>query len=269
MTGRTLLGVWAHPDDEAYMSAGLMAQYRRAGNRVAIVMATLGERGTDNPDKWPPDKLASVRFEELRHSLAILDVDELHVLGYPDGGCQPIDGTDVVACYIRDIQPDVIVTFGPDGMTGHPDHRAVSRWTTNAWASTRPCAQLWYATVTEEFHRRWTGVNESVGFFAEQREPPSSGVPDLAHSSRLPEHLLDLKLAALEAHTSQTRHFVERLGRSTYREWWATESFRRAAATHATGLVDPAHRGRGSDAHPRRDRTLHHQPRCREEAATV
>ena len=54
MSRRTLLGVWAHPDDEAYMSAGLMAEFRRRGDRVVIVCATLGEHGTNDPRSWPP-----------------------------------------------------------------------------------------------------------------------------------------------------------------------------------------------------------------------
>ena len=137
---RTLLGVWAHPDDEAYTSAGLMAEFRRRGDRVVVVTATLGERGTSDPTTWPPARLAALRHAELRNSLATLDVDELHVLGYEDGGCDRRDGTAAIAGVIADIEPDLIVTFGPDGMTGHPDHRAISRWTTEAWATTRPAA---------------------------------------------------------------------------------------------------------------------------------
>ena len=67
---RTLLGVWAHPDDEAYLSAGLMAEYRRRGDRVSVITATLGERGTSDPEAWPPHKLAGLREHELRASLA-------------------------------------------------------------------------------------------------------------------------------------------------------------------------------------------------------
>src|SRR3954463_8054481 len=80
MTSRTLLGVWAHPDDEAYLSAGLMAAFRRRGDRVVVVTATLGELGTSDPDTWPPLQLAARRHAELRNSLAALDVDEFHLL---------------------------------------------------------------------------------------------------------------------------------------------------------------------------------------------
>lgn len=61
----TLLGVWAHPDDEAYLSAGLMALARRDGQRVVVVTATFGEHGTDDPHRWPPTRLARHRRQEL------------------------------------------------------------------------------------------------------------------------------------------------------------------------------------------------------------
>ena len=204
MSRRTLLGVWAHPDDEAYTSAGLMATFRRRGDRVVVITATLGEHGTGDPDAWPPRRLAKLRHTELRNSLAALDVDELHLLGYQDGDCER-EGTQAVARHIAHIAPDLIVTFGPDGMTGHPDHRAVSRWTTDAWTSTRSHADLLYATLTADFHRKWGPLNNQIGLWADQPNPPCSAATDLALSTRLSDTLLDLKVAALEAHASQTR----------------------------------------------------------------
>ena len=238
---RTLLGVWAHPDDEAYTSAGLMAEFRRRGDRVVVVTATLGERGTSDPRTWPPARLAALRHAELRNSLAALDVDELHLLGYEDGGCARRDGTPALAGVIADIEPDVIVTFGPEGMTGHPDHRAISRWTTEAWAATRPGASLWYATVTPEFHRKWGPTNDRIGLWADQPEPPSTSAEHLARSTRLTDDLLDLKVEALEAHASQTRPLIELLGPETYREWWRIESFRRASTAGDGGRSVRSH----------------------------
>ena len=112
MSRRTLLGVWAHPDDEAYTSAGLMAEFRRRGDRVVVVTATLGEHGTSDPTTWPPDELAALRHTELRNSLAVLDVDELHLLGYEDGGCERRDGTEASPADIA-MRTDIIVTFDP------------------------------------------------------------------------------------------------------------------------------------------------------------
>ncbi len=226
MSGRTLLGVWAHPDDEAYLSAGLMAEFRRRGDRVVVVTATLGERGTSDPLAWPPERLAPVRRAELRRSLAAVGVEELHVLGLPDGDCEQHDATDAIAGFITVLRPDLVVTFGPDGMTGHPDHRAVSRWTTQAMDVAQPGTTLWYATLTDDFHRRWGGLNDQIGLWVEQDEPPRIVDDDRSHTTVLPDDVLDLKLAALDAHASQTRPLIELVGSATYREWWRSESFR-------------------------------------------
>ena len=242
MTG-TLLGVWAHPDDEAYLTAGLMADARRRGDRVVVVYATAGEHGTADPDRWPPDRLAALRRDELRTSLAILDVHEHHVFGYPDGGCSRLDATDRIIDIIDDVQPDTIVTFGPEGMTGHPDHRAVSTWTTTAWQAGGCRASLWYATLTPEFHTAWGALNDDVGLWADIDRPPCVDEDDLVHSIRLDGDFLDQKIAALRAHASQTAPLVAFAGVDTFRDWWRTESFvdvrthRRLADTELIGVT--------------------------------
>ena len=222
---RTLLGVWAHPDDEAYLTAGLMAEFRGRGDRVVVITATLGERGTSDPVAWPPERLAVLREHELRTSLAAVGVDELHLLGYMDGECTWNDGTDRIAELMAEIAPDLIVTFGPDGMTGHPDHRAVSAWTTDAWRFARPQADLWYATLGTDYYTQWGALSDHVGLWAEQPSPPCTADHDLAARVTLDNASLDRKLAALQAHASQTTGLIEAVGLGTYREWWRTEYF--------------------------------------------
>ncbi len=242
---RTLMGVWAHPDDEAYLAAGLMARWRRRGDRVVVVTATPGEHGTSDPVQWPPERLARLRSQELRNSLAVLGVDELHLLGFEDGSCQDVDGTDMIADLIADVRPDVIVTFGPDGMTGHPDHRAVSDWATDARALASPGSSLWYSTVTPEFHRLWGATNERLGLWADQPEPPCTELVDIEHHVRLTDELTDLKVAALREHASQTTPLLELLGPADYREWWRSESFRNADRAKAGSASLPRSPRRG------------------------
>jgi len=234
LTPPTLLAVWAHPDDEAYLAAGLMAQFIDRGGRVVVVTATRGEAGTDDPARWPPARLAEERSRELRESLATLGIDDVHILGFPDGGCDRFDGTDIIGHHIRRARPDLIVTFGPDGLTGHTDHRAVSRWTTDARNAVRPQADLWYTTVTPEFHHEWGAVNDAARFFyPDQADTPRTPIDDLVHHVALSDALLDRKYAALAAHATQTATLIDRVGAATYREWWRTESFRRADITSA------------------------------------
>ena len=226
MKPRTLLGVWAHPDDEAYLSAGLMAACRRRGDRVVVVTATLGEHGTSDPQAWPPRRLGRHRRRELCASLATLGVHEVRLLGLEDGTCEWHDGTAAIADHIADLAPDRIVTFGPDGITNHPDHCAVSRWTTNAWKAIAPDAELWYATKTPSFHETFGRVNEEIGLWSDQPDPPCTPTDECCQSTALSDDLLALKLGALEAHASQSAPLIDLMGWDIYREWVRTESFR-------------------------------------------
>jgi LmbE family N-acetylglucosaminyl deacetylase len=224
----TLLGIWAHPDDEAYLSAALMAEARRSGHRVAVATATRGEQGTDDPDTWPADRLARRRERELAESLAVVGVEEHTWLGYADGSLAAADRPLAVATLVRlitEVAPDTVVTFGPEGMTGHDDHRTISSWVTEAWRRSGSQAALWYATLTPEFHTAWGGLNEQVGLWFEGSDPPSTPRQDLAAHLVCTGTLLDLKHRALRAHRSQTRLLEDLVGPETYRRWWSTESF--------------------------------------------
>jgi LmbE family N-acetylglucosaminyl deacetylase len=243
----TVLGIWAHPDDEAFLSAGLMAAARDAGQRVVCVTATLGEHGTDDPQRWPPQRLAKVRAHEARASLAALGVTEHHLLGIGDGTCaaQPHD---VVVRRLAEIiegaGPDTIVTFGPDGMTGHQDHRAISAWVTEAWGRSGCRGDLWYATLTPEFHADWGHLNDEVGLWFEGSTPPVTARADLAAEVRLSGWQLRRKQQALRAHATQTRPLEDLVGAERYRAWWATESF--VAAERHPSVATGASAGRAS-----------------------
>src|SRR5690606_33935075 len=118
----TILSVWAHPDDETYLAAGVMAAARDHGQRVVCATATAGERGTDDPDTWPPDRLGRVRRWEAAAAMAVLGVREHLVLGLPDGdlAAHEEEGLDWAGRLVDAVAPDTILTFGPDGMTFHP-----------------------------------------------------------------------------------------------------------------------------------------------------
>ena len=229
----TMLAVWAHPDDEAYLAGGLMTLAADAGCRVVCLTATRGEHGTSDPLRWPPARLAAVRELELTASLAALGVREHHWLGIEDGRCaaaSSIGPVAAIARLIRDLAADTVVTFGPDGMTGHPDHRAVSRWTTQAWAVSGASGRLLYATSTAGFAERFRSVHERFTVF----EP---GLPIVTPEANLAVHLplsgelLDRKVVALRAHASQTAGLITAMGEDLFREWCAEESFRGLPST--------------------------------------
>jgi LmbE family N-acetylglucosaminyl deacetylase len=238
---RTLLGIWAHPDDESFLSAGLMLQHVAAGDRVVVITATLGEHGTDDPYRWPPPQLAWQRRRELQRSLGQLGVGELRLLGFEDGTCDQFDAADLLAHHIADVRPDRIVTFGPDGLTGHPDHRAVSGWATAAWLTTGCESELWYATLTPAFHDRWAEVNAQVGFWMEHDLAPSTDASQLAASIVLAGADLRRKVAALGEHRTQIDPIVRQIGWTALSQWWSVESFRAATLAEASALVRPGH----------------------------
>src|SRR5688572_29231575 len=87
----TILSLWAHPDDETYLAGGIMAIAAAQGQRVVCVSATAGERGTDDPVSWPPERLGRVRQWEASAAMAILGVADHRFLGLPDGGLAGLD----------------------------------------------------------------------------------------------------------------------------------------------------------------------------------
>ena len=173
-------------------------------------------------------------------SLAALGVDEHTWLGYPDGGCADVDADGPVAALavvITAVAPDTIVTFGPVGLTGHPDHQAVSRWATAAWLAARPSARLWYATLLPSFHERWGALNEQVGLFAADEPLPCTHDADVAGVVVCDGAVLDAKMAALLAHDSQTRPLRTLVGDDAYRQWFRVEAFKDAADILVGGRV--------------------------------
>jgi LmbE family N-acetylglucosaminyl deacetylase len=244
---KRLLGVWAHPDDEAYLSAGLMARVIEAGGSVTILTATAGEKGTADPALYDSDEFAAFRRAELVASVAELGVTDVRFMGVRDGECDVADDDAhirAVRDVIDEVGPDTIVTFGPDGITGHPDHRTVSRWTTRAWNQTDQAAALLYAAMTKDFLARHAELHERLGVFEEYGRKPASIVTcDVALGCRLTASELERKRRALARHASQTVGLADIVGEETYLRWWVDETFRSATA------CDGARRSRSADAH--------------------
>lgn len=235
MTGEnpygTILGVWAHPDDETYLCGGLMARAAAAGDRVVCITATRGELGSPDEQRWPSGPpLAAVRTAEMETALAVLGVTEHHWLDYPDGGCADVDEEEAVrrvAAVIADVRPDTVLTFGPDGMTGHPDHQAACRWTTAAFdEAAGPTAVLAYATNTPEWLAQFREPLDRFNVFM-GAEPPCTPREELLIAETLEGDLLERKLQAIRSMTSQVEPLVAGLGEAFFRAGMVEESFRR------------------------------------------
>ena len=136
-----LLAVLAHPDDESLGVGGTLAKYASEGIDVFLLTATRGDRGRfrgyrlDDHQHPGPSALADIREGELRAAASALGVREVSILDYHDQQLDRANASEAVAIiarHIRRARPDVVVTFGPDGAYGHPDHIAISQFTTAA-----------------------------------------------------------------------------------------------------------------------------------------
>ena len=133
-----LLAVLAHPDDESLGVGGILATYSAGGIETHVLTATRGQAGRfrgakegEGPEHPGRAALAAIREKEVRAAAAVLGVRGLTLLDFEDGRldeAEPADAVRRVAAEIRRVRPHVVVTFGPDGGYGHPDHIAISQF---------------------------------------------------------------------------------------------------------------------------------------------
>jgi LmbE family N-acetylglucosaminyl deacetylase len=143
-----LLWVLAHPDDESFGNAGTMLLAHDEGLTTGLICATRGEVGEiRDPRLATRDTLPAVREQELRRAMRLARLTVLRLLGYRDSGMAgteenehpralinipAIEAVAHVAGQIRELRPRVVITFGPDGVYGHPDHIAIGAITDQA-----------------------------------------------------------------------------------------------------------------------------------------
>jgi LmbE family N-acetylglucosaminyl deacetylase len=243
------MAVLAHPDDESLGFGGTLARYAAEGVEVSLVMATRGERGwSGDPVAYPgPDALGRVREGELRAALAVLGVDHLAFLDEMDGELGQAAMPAVLerlAAEIRFVRPEVIVTFGPDGAYGHPDHIAISNLTTSAVLA---AADPTFTTppgpepfrVSKVYHRIWTSAEMSlfeslfgqIGITIDGVTRGAIDWPEWAIAARLDtaDYWWEVQTAAL-SHRSQipASSLLAGLGSQDLRALWGTQHFARA-----------------------------------------
>jgi LmbE family N-acetylglucosaminyl deacetylase len=136
-TNLKLLVIFAHPDDESMGMGGTLAKYAAEGVETYYVCASRGERGWFGSEETNPglERLGEIRTQELENAVKELGMRGLYFLDYVDGDVDKAKHAEVIdkiVTRIRRIQPQVIVTFPPDGNYGHPDHIAIGQFTNAA-----------------------------------------------------------------------------------------------------------------------------------------
>ena len=227
-TPRTLVAVLAHADDEGAV-APILARYAREGARVYMIIASDGRQGAGQqgniarPDSGPRgDDLARARADEARCAAQALGIQPPILLGFPDGKLGDYIGdrsllyrlTQQLAQQLEQLHPDAVVTWGPDGGVGHPDHRLVSNIVTQLQRAGAP-------GVPERVFYMYLPV-EGIRAMSPRGEPPLL-IPQAkyftVHVPFTPKDL-DATRPAMKCHRTQfTPEVVQRVSPVMARAW--------------------------------------------------
>ncbi len=190
-----LLAVLAHPDDEAYRPGGTLALLARRGVRVHLLTATRGQAGScGDPPLCAPDELPAVRERELRCACAVLGIEPPRLLDYEDGHLSQADPEEIIAQIlgiVDEVRPQVMLTFGPDGLSSHPDHIAIGQCAAEAFRRAQEVAALYTVAVPRSLAERLDMKRVQA-------------VPDEAIALSVDvSPVWEIKLAAIRCHATQ------------------------------------------------------------------
>ncbi len=237
MSERKLLAVYAHPDDETFGTGGTLALYARRGVDVYLVCGTRGEVGEAPPDLKGFGSVGEMREDELRCAANILGLKAVYFLGYRDSGmpgspdnthpralaAQPVQTVArEITRYIREIRPQVVLTFDPIGGYRHPDHIAIHNATVAAFgmagdpnieignlAPYRPL-KLYFSTFSRRFLRTAVRVLRLFGqdpaHFGKNKDIDLASLADVdypIHATVSIREVADVKAQAAACHASQ------------------------------------------------------------------
>ena len=263
LNNNKLLAIFAHPDDEAIMMGGTMAHYARRGVSVNLLCATRGEWGTISDDRLATrENLGEVRTKELRDACEILGANLLGFLDCPDGNINNTDWREIeekIVRAIRALRPQVVVTFGLDGLYGHPDHIAVSMLTSDAFksAADKNCFRHQIKEGLEPFQASKLYYAQYPDFLMSQLfssvlanhdaahlwgfQPETFGVSAYDITTLLNvEETLPLKMKAIKAHQTQFApdNIFSLVGDETARKFLSREYFRLVSPAFSGNLED-------------------------------
>jgi N-acetylglucosamine malate deacetylase 2 len=190
-----LAAVLAHPDDESFGCAGALALAHDEGRTTRLLVVTRGEAGSADGERDPA--VGDVREAELICAARAIGLDEVSLLdGYPDGGVadEPFERlVDEIAAWLADRRPQAVITFGPHGVTGHPDHIVVGN------------ATRWAVEQLAE-----AGIAPNAVYVISPIFDPGGNRFDLSPEEQAATHRIEItgvagrKLDALGCHASQT-----------------------------------------------------------------
>jgi LmbE family N-acetylglucosaminyl deacetylase len=230
------MAVLAHPDDESLGMGGTLARYARQGVQTHLVTATRGERGRNGESRdTPPDELAAMREAELRDAARELGIRDVRFLDYPDGALDCVDAREAaarIAAHIDRVRPHVVLTCGPEGGYGHPDHIAISQFTTAAvMVAAHRVSKLYYMAWTQGKWDAYEAALRTLQSKVDGVTRQATPWPDWAITTVLDtaDHWTTV-WRAVSCHRSQMSIYrnLERLSGEHHRALWGTQEFYRA-----------------------------------------
>jgi LmbE family N-acetylglucosaminyl deacetylase len=228
----SILSVWAHPDDESFFCAGIMAAAVDNGQSVACITATKGEAGSQDHKKWPVKSMGRVRSKELKEALDCLGVNDHHWMGYKDGTLQGLDAGEPVAqlvALIEQHQPDTILTFGNDGITGHTDHITVSKWVDLAVEAYGKLVKVYQASETKQkYEKYFRDADKRLNIYFNTDKPKLCDEATCDIRFTLDKDLCDKKYQAFASMPSQTTGLLSYFTPEEFAEAFCSETFKKA-----------------------------------------
>lgn len=193
-----------HPDDESYSFGGLLALAARSGWECFIYCASNGEKGKRH-DGGPAGRPAvgAQRQRELEDSCAVLGCNPPFFLHRPDGQLRNTAfGSKLVRGVVREMEPDLVLTLGPDGAYGHPDHLAVHHWVAEAWQRSRRSFPLVFPVFARGLFL--PQYERCIRMMGDPPNPPAGAIGnDTWHYEVDISAVREQKLAAIASHRSQ------------------------------------------------------------------
>jgi LmbE family N-acetylglucosaminyl deacetylase len=158
MNDLRLLAIFAHPDDETFRPGGTLALLARQGVRVQVLTATRGGAGScGDPPLCTPEELPAVREQELRCACTALGLEPPLLLDYQDGYLAEADPETIIAAIlavVEEVKPQVMLTFGPDGLSGHLDHIVIGEFAAQAFCRAKSITALYTVAVPRSLAER-------------------------------------------------------------------------------------------------------------------
>ena len=237
-----LMVITAHPDDESLGFGGTLSRYSDEGIEAHVLCATGGEGGRHGDGPHPgPGALARIREGELRAAAGELGLHDVQLLGYVDRAldqAEPAEAVRRIEQHLLRVRPDVVVTFGPEGAYGHPDHVAISQLVTAATVTTAGLRHLvkklyymaWGPAMWAAYQQAFKRLTSRVDGVVREAQP----WPEWLITTRVDARAYwPVVWRAVQCHKTQMPGYAALVGlpEETHAVLWGDQTFYRAYST--------------------------------------